>query len=161
MWTVAAGWMTSRWVMPIAVSTLEFGIGATPESSNWPLPSRHVDHHNVGRALYETGRVDEAYALMEEAVARWPGQARLRHLHGLLALRQGRPDEAVEDFRLLVDQSPDDPALLYQLAVALTAAAQWEAAESALAELRRRGHGEEFPIEEILQAIRSQRQSEP
>ena len=127
--TVAAVWTTSRWVMPIAVSTLEFGVGATPERSNWPLPSRDEDHHNVGRALYETGRVDEAYVLMEEAVARWPGQARLRHLHGLLALRQGRPEKAVEDFRLLVGQSPDDPDPLFRLAVALTAAAQWEAAE--------------------------------
>ncbi len=57
-------------------------------------------HKNLGFVLYRNGRLDEAIASLERAVALDPGYA---EAHGNLAIaygRAGRTDDAVREMRL-------------------------------------------------------------
>ena len=71
------------------------------------------------QALRERGRLDEAIAKYQQAIAADPKHMASRAALGELLLRIHREDEAIEVFRAALDKNPAYPVALYDLAFAL------------------------------------------
>ena len=71
------------------------------------------------QALRERGRLDEAIAKYQQAIAADPKHMASRAALGELLLRIHREDEAIEVFRAALDKNPSYPLALYDLAFAL------------------------------------------
>jgi tetratricopeptide (TPR) repeat protein len=63
-------------------------------------------HNNLGRALAEQGRADEAIAELTTAVDLKPDYAHARYNLGLLLMRRGRLPEAEKQFRASLEREP-------------------------------------------------------
>lgn len=77
--------------------------------------------HVAGIVAHDAGRMPDALALIQRAVAQRPADPRLRRSLGLVALAGGRHELAVESFRLALAAAPADEALARQLADLLVA----------------------------------------
>jgi tetratricopeptide (TPR) repeat protein len=66
------------------------------------------------------GELDRAESLLDEALRRYDDNPALRYSQALLYEDQGKPRKAVALLEALVDESPDDPALLNALGYLLT-----------------------------------------
>ncbi len=71
------------------------------------------------QALRERGRLDEAIAKYQQAIAADPKHMASRAALGELLLKIHREDEAIEVFRAALDKNPAYPLALYDLAFAL------------------------------------------
>lgn len=74
---------------------------------NWPSGSRSlmraVTRTNVGFALTQQGRLDEAEAVYREALDIEPGYAEAHNSLGTVLQRQGRLDEAIAEYRNAIE----------------------------------------------------------
>lgn len=80
------------------------------------LPDDPRVHCNLGRALIDSGRTDEAAARLEQAAERLPPFPELLHLLTSALHQAGRPDEAVAWARRGLEALPGDVPLLLNLA---------------------------------------------
>tara|TARA_R110001599_G_scaffold57631_12_gene158720 strand:- start:23678 stop:24604 length:927 start_codon:yes stop_codon:yes gene_type:complete len=80
--------------------------------------------------LEQTGRLDSAATAYQTAMQRWPDQATARFGLGNVAWAQGRKQEAVEHFRVLVTDFPELEAGWNNLAFTLEATGCEAAAEA-------------------------------
>jgi len=60
--------------------------------------------------LIDEGRREEGVALLEEVLAENSRDAGALRARGSLALREGRPDDAIVDFRVLLRDDPESVA---------------------------------------------------
>lgn len=94
--------------------------------AKWPRNPRA--HANLGNALLEEGRIDEAIAHFQEAlggtkqgwVATGPGTPLLYHNLGVALARTQRLDEAIAAYRRALQLDPRAADTLYNLGLALT-----------------------------------------
>ncbi|MFO0757215.1 MAG: tetratricopeptide repeat protein [Byssovorax sp.] len=83
------------------------------------------------RALAAAGKVDEALALLEPAMARSPDDAELFHCRGIILFDTGKLEEAERDFRKALALKPDDAVLHVELGNALDEEKRYPEAEAA------------------------------
>lgn len=90
------------------------------------LRQEHPDNPTVLVALAQCwrdmGRVEEAEALVDAVLAKYPRYSLALLIKGDIALQSGRPAEAVEPLREAVELAPGDTQARYQLARALSGA---------------------------------------
>ncbi len=97
-------------------------------------PNPHVDPAAVFSAAvadFEAGRLDAADAALKNIDRDHPGIADVTQLRGMIALRSGRPGEAVPILRRGVEMSPDSSALADLLGTAFSEGGNFEDAETA------------------------------
>ena len=70
-------------------------------------PGHAEAHGNLGLALYEQGRLDEAIAAYNRAIALRPDLAGVQNNLGVALRDQGRPDEAIAAYRRAIALKPD------------------------------------------------------
>lgn len=75
-----------------------------------PSPLAHAAYFNLGAALANLGEVESAEASYRRAVALAPGFLHPRLNLGLILERSGRLEEAIAEWRWVVDHSPKDAA---------------------------------------------------
>jgi predicted Zn-dependent protease len=92
----------------------------------------------LGKALREAGRLDEADAVLQDAVNRFPQELWVHFNYALVANRKKDWPEAVRRWEALRDSFPHAPQGYTGLGVALSLAARPEEAEIALGEAVRR-----------------------
>jgi tetratricopeptide (TPR) repeat protein len=88
---------------------------AKPPASTAPTGNPFAE----AQALRERGRLDEAIAKYQQAIATDPKHMASRAALGELLLKIHREDEAIEVFRAALDKNPAYPLALYDLAFAL------------------------------------------
>ncbi len=91
--------------------------------------ARTDEHRNLGLAFYKTAMYDEAQREFRRVVELSPGDQQAHFFLGLVALRQGRPGEAVEALRHAAERLPR-AAVLHDLAVALEQLGRFADAEA-------------------------------
>jgi len=90
-------------------------------------PESGAAYNNLGIALYDQGRLDEAIAAYETAINIEPRASRYNNLGN--ALRDlGRPEEAIEAYRTAIDLDPTDPFPYNGLGNVLDDLERWEEA---------------------------------
>ncbi|HEX5830004.1 MAG TPA: DUF4388 domain-containing protein, partial [Gemmatimonadaceae bacterium] len=95
--------------------------------------ARVDEHRNLGVAFYKTGMYDEAMREFRRVTDLRPDDAMARFHIGLVLLRQGRWDEAVEAFTGAAASEPSYP-VYHNLAYALERLGRWDEARTALDE---------------------------
>jgi tetratricopeptide (TPR) repeat protein len=102
-----------------AMRLFDEALAATPDD-----PTLHAAHVQLyvllAQNAVERGALDEAEKLLGEGLDRYADDGALRYSQALLYEDQGRNKKAVEVLENLVDDSPDDPALLNALGYLLT-----------------------------------------
>jgi tetratricopeptide (TPR) repeat protein len=102
-----------------AMKLFDEALAATPDD-----PTLHAAHVQLyvllAQNAVERGALDEAEKLLGEGLDRYADDSALRYSQALLYEDQGRNKKAVEVLENLVDDSPDDPALLNALGYLLT-----------------------------------------
>jgi tetratricopeptide (TPR) repeat protein len=93
----------------------KLGAAAKPAAPAAPTGSPFAE----AQALRERGRLDEAIAKYQQAIAADPKHMASRAALGELLLKIHREDEAIEVFRAALDKNPAYPVALYDLAFAL------------------------------------------
>ena len=96
-------------------------------------PDNPRARNNLGRALAEAGRIDDAMTEYRAAIALQPNHAFAHFNLGTLLLAQGRPLEAVDHFRAALSSDPDYVSARVNLGEALT---QLGRSDEAVAEFR-------------------------
>jgi tetratricopeptide (TPR) repeat protein len=100
--------------------------------TNWPIVSadmnRTVTEHNLGAALQDEGRLDEAIAAYRRALVISPDYAPAYGNIGTAQQAKGQMDEAIRSYERALELSPDFPEIHYNLANALLAKNQPEQA---------------------------------
>ncbi len=91
--------------------------------------ARTDEHRNLGLAFYKTAMYDEAQREFRRVVELAAGDQQAHFYLGLVALRQGRPTEAVESLRRASERLPK-AAVLHDLAVALEQGGRFSEAET-------------------------------
>jgi tetratricopeptide (TPR) repeat protein len=76
-------------------------------------------HYNLGGALRQRGRLDEAILQYQEALRINPGYANALNNLGTALRQKGRLDEAITQFNLALKVMPDNEAIHFNLAKAL------------------------------------------
>jgi tetratricopeptide (TPR) repeat protein len=98
-------------------------VGLAAVATNWPLlPStrmRAITETNLGTALYEAGRLDEAVTRYEKAVALQPDYAPAYNNLGVTLRAKGQVDAAIAAYERGLQLDRDYPDLHYNLANAL------------------------------------------
>jgi tetratricopeptide (TPR) repeat protein len=111
-----------RWLLA-ASSLLVVAVAA-----NWPLLSpalmQAITENNLGTALQEQQRYDEAIGYHQRAIALAPDYAAAYNNLGAALRGAGRVDEAVVQYRKALALKPDFPSASYNLANALLAQGQ-------------------------------------
>ena len=79
-------------------------------------------------SLIETGRLDEAKVALDGALRRHPDDPQALFLAGEVARRQGRPREAIAQYRRILAERPDATRVRLELAVTLFAIEEDDAA---------------------------------
>src|SRR5262245_31087330 len=74
---------------------------------------------NLGKALLDALRPEEAAAALEHAVRHWPDIAVGRFSYGNALLALGKLEQAAEEFRAAIRLAPDDPGPFENLALVL------------------------------------------
>jgi protein O-mannosyl-transferase len=134
-WGVADIWMEKR--LPVIVLSLTAGaalascLAATrTQVQCWRnsvtlfshalavLPSVPLAHNNLGSALYDQGRFEEAIPHLQEALRLKPQYVDAHNNLGLAFWRLGRDQPAIEQFTAVLTQGPDVKAY-YNLGVVL------------------------------------------
>lgn len=82
-------------------------------------PDAALAHYNLGVALLEARRPEDAKAAFEETLRRDPDHTKARDNLGLALSQLGRPDEAIGHFEAALARDPSDAAALNNLAAAL------------------------------------------
>jgi FOG: TPR repeat len=80
--------------------------------------SNNVAHNNLGTALLQMGRVDEAAIHFQKALEVQPQYAEARNNLGNVFFQKGRIDEAVADYQRALEINPKLPLARYNLGVA-------------------------------------------
>jgi tetratricopeptide (TPR) repeat protein len=102
-----------------AMKLFDDALAATPDDP--ALRAAHVQLYVLlVQNAADRGALDEAERLLGDGLDRYPGDGSLRYSQALLYEDQGRNKKAVEVLEDLVDDSPDDPALLNALGYLLT-----------------------------------------
>ncbi len=83
-----------------------------------------------GTALVRSGRLDEAATLYQEALVRWPGDARLLTGYGNLLFRRHEYDKAVDHYQQALQVVPNSVPLLFNLSQAYRADLRFEEGEA-------------------------------
>ena len=91
-------------------------------------PSAPAYHCNLGNALYELGRLDEAAASQRQAIALNPDYAMAHNNLGNVLLAQGHRDEAAANYQKAVNLNPDDAQAHLKLGDILNVQGRWEEA---------------------------------
>ncbi len=92
------------------------------------------EHRNLGVAFYRTGMLDEALREFRRVVELRPSEGGAPFYLGLIALRQGRWQDAIDALRQAADRSGPRAAILHNLAVALELLGRVDQAEGVYAE---------------------------
>jgi tetratricopeptide (TPR) repeat protein len=77
-------------------------------------------HANLGIALYEEKRLDDAIVELERALELQPTHIDAHNNLGVVLIRKGRVDEALAQFYIALKLRPDNPKAHYNLATALS-----------------------------------------
>src|SRR6266550_701285 len=77
-------------------------------------------HANLGIALYEEKRLDNAIVELERALELLPTHIDAHNNLGVVLIRKGRVDEALAQFYIALKLRPDNPKAHYNLATALS-----------------------------------------
>ncbi len=110
-----------------------------PASTAPALPGAAEDHYRIARVLARRGRVAEAIAELEAALAVAPDAPELLNTRARLAREAGAPGEAETWLQRSRKADPDQPAVLNQLADLARARGDVAAAEELYAEAAARG----------------------
>ena len=65
-------------------------------------------YFDLADAYLTTGRLSDAVTLLREATRRWPKDADTHNALGLVLLKRGASDDAIESFQRAVDVAPED-----------------------------------------------------
>jgi Flp pilus assembly protein TadD/ADP-heptose:LPS heptosyltransferase len=106
-----------------------------PERPAVPEPVTVDEWHQTGLAQFRRGRLEEAVASFERAVALKPESADLYNSLGVAQARLKRFPEAVASFRRVLEAKPDAPAVLSNLGLAHLEQGQKAEAEACYREL--------------------------
>jgi Flp pilus assembly protein TadD len=98
------------------------------------VPDNAMAHNNLGMALVEQNKLEEARGHFEQAVAIAPGDTDARSNLGNALRALGRPAKAVAAYEGALDQSADDASVHYNLATALVDLERVDEAEAHLHE---------------------------
>lgn len=93
-------------------------------------PANGRAHHELGKALFELGRVEESLPSYEEAIRLQPGVPEPLYNRGLALAALGRRAEAMEQYREALRLQPDYADAHNNLGIALLAEGRLEAAEA-------------------------------
>ncbi|MFZ5623997.1 MAG: DUF4388 domain-containing protein [Gemmatimonadota bacterium] len=96
--------------------------------------ARVEEHRNLGVAFYRTGMLDEAQREFRRVADLRPAEGAAAFYLGLIALRQGRWNDAVDALRSAAEKGGPRPAVLHNLALALGRLGRLQEAEAAHAE---------------------------
>jgi tetratricopeptide (TPR) repeat protein len=96
--------------------------------------SRIEEHRNLGIAFYKTGMFDEALREFRRVAELRPQEGSAPFFLGLIALKQGSWNEAVNAFQQALEKGGPRPAALHNLAFALEQLGRHEDAEAAYTE---------------------------
>ncbi len=150
-------WALSTVAMPRVASVLLLPSSRSYLGGAWPTPVRELDWNNVAGALARFGRLEEAREIAVEGLRMHPRGELLQRTHAHIAMRQGRSEEAASIMRSLLRVRPNDPVLLFRLALAEWASGHWAEAEQAMINARANRPPEDMPIAEMLREIRARR----
>ena len=131
-WTVAeltSAWRTRRWVLGIGSMAViaVLIICAHAQTTYWRdseslwthtlacTSDNNVAHDQLGDALSDQGRMDEAIAQFQESLAISPDDDEAHGNLGYIFLQQGRLDEAVAQFQKALEVKPDYPEASFNL----------------------------------------------
>jgi tetratricopeptide (TPR) repeat protein len=104
-----------------AIALLDDAIAADPDRVDPALADAHVRFYMaLAQDASNRGALDEAERWLDEGLDRYPGNVSLRYSYALLLEDQGRDRRAVHVLEDLVEEQPDDPALLNALGYLLT-----------------------------------------
>ena len=116
-WLLAQGWRSWR---PVGMTA---AVVVAAIVANWPLLSpplmMAITENNLGTALQEARRYDEAVTHHQRAIALMPGYAPAHNNLGASLRAAGRLDEAVVAYRKALALKPDFASASYNLANAL------------------------------------------
>jgi tetratricopeptide (TPR) repeat protein len=102
-----------------AMRIFDEALAASPDDPT--VQAAHVQLYVIlAQDAVERGALTEAETLLQEGLARYDGDTSLRYSQALLLEEQGRNKKAVDVLEGLVDDSPDNPALLNALGYLLT-----------------------------------------
>jgi tetratricopeptide (TPR) repeat protein len=100
-------------------------------------PGSWVPHSDLGVALVNQGRWDEALRLFREAIRISPNEGLPRNNLGMVLFQQGRVEEAMRAYREALRLKPYYYPAHFNLAVALARQERWEEAAAHYAEVLR------------------------
>jgi tetratricopeptide (TPR) repeat protein len=129
---VACLFMTSRQLSYWQNSETLFGHAAQVTTRNYVAFSNH------GQALYKQGRIDEAIAEYEKAIALDSSLDAARLGLGEALMQQGRLDDAIAQFAKVLELEPENTAARLQLGVLRGRQGRYDEAVAALSEVLRR-----------------------
>ncbi len=112
-------------------------VGRSKAAENPSNDNKLSEHRNLGVAFYKTAMLDEAAREFRRVTELRPGERVAEHYLGLIALRQGRFDDAVRAFRLIASRPGADLSSHVNLAYALERLGRLEEARAALREAER------------------------
>jgi tetratricopeptide (TPR) repeat protein len=102
-----------------AMRIFDEALAASPDDPT--VQAAHVQLYVIlAQDAVDRGALAEAETLLDEGLARYDDDTSLRYSQALLYEEQGRNKKAVDVLEALVDDSPDDPALLNALGYLLT-----------------------------------------
>lgn len=86
----------------------------------------------LARCLHTLGESPAAARILDELLAERPNDPDVLGVRGMVALQSGRPAEAVDDLKRVLDRAPSDLDALHNLASALTALGRTDEAKAYL-----------------------------
>ena len=81
-----------------------FGGHSAPETK--PIEKNAEFSMRMAKSLFDGGRVSEALAELDEAIARYPDDARLHHSYGGFCLRAARYEQALDAYKRALEIDP-------------------------------------------------------
>ncbi len=151
---LAAGWLSGRfgerWRQPVATALVvlvaAYGLATVRRNRDWrdsrtlfestvaAAPWSARAWSNLGNAYLELGDLDRARPALERALAIASGAAPVARLDlGVLHRQAGRPEAALEEFRLLLAADPRDALAYNEIALTLAALGRPDEAGEAFA----------------------------
>ncbi|MBB3046218.1 cytochrome c-type biogenesis protein CcmH [Litorivivens lipolytica] len=107
-------------IVGLAVVTLGVGLGVYRQIGAWPeLEVRELQQSLGGKRRFTPEDIAELSSAIETSLSFRPDNVELRYWYAQLAVEQGDFNAAVENYRRLLEQAPDNPALMAQLAQAM------------------------------------------